>query len=404
VDYQKLLHDIALINASTQVAALRAINQILTIRNWLMGAYLIEYEQNGLDRAAYGAQVLERLAQDLKQQGIKGLAVSNLRSFRQFALTYPQLAQPHIFSKIISLTPLLPSEIRQTLSGEFKSGEFNPNEPRSTEEYIASVTPADFPSLQARAQENPPFDWQTADYYQQLFQALAWSHFLELSRVDDRLKRSFYELEAVKSRWSIRELKRQMSNLLYERVGLSKDRSSVLALAEQGKLLDTPESIVRDPYFLEFLGLKEEVRYSETELENALLDHLQEFMQELGRDFCFVERQFRITVDNEHHHLDLLFYHRSLQCLIAIDLKLGKFRHDFAGQMNFYLNYLKANVAYPHENPPVGILLCAERDAETVSYATAGMDNQMFVSRYMIALPSEEKLKQWLKQEQERLG
>jgi YhcG PDDEXK nuclease domain len=127
-------------------------------------------------------------------------------------------------------------------------------------------------------------------------------------------------------------------------------------------------------------------------------------MQELGRDFCFVERQFRITVGNEHHHLDLLFYHRSLQCLIAIDLKLGKFRHDFAGQMNFYLNYLKANVAYPHENPPVGILLCAERDAETVSYATAGMDNQMFVSRYLIALPSEEKLKQWLKQEQERLG
>jgi predicted nuclease of restriction endonuclease-like (RecB) superfamily len=404
VDYQKLLHEIALINASTQVAALRAINQILTLRNWLIGAYLIEYEQNGLDRATYGAQVLESLAQDLKQQGITGLAVSNLRNFRQFALTYPQLAQPHLFSRIISLTPLSTSEIRQTLSGEFSPGEFSPGEPQSMEEGGASITPSNFPSLQARAQENPPFEWQTADYYQQLFQALAWSHFLELSRLDDRLKRSFYELEAVKSRWSIRELKRQVNNLLYERVGLSKDRAGVLALAEQGKLLDTPESIVRDPYFLEFLGLKEEARYSETELENALLDHLQEFMQELGRDFCFVERQFRITVDNEHHHLDLLFYHRSLQCLIAIDLKLGKFRHDFAGQMNFYLNYLKANVAYPHENPPVGILLCAERDAETVSYATAGMDNQMFVSRYLIALPSEEKLKQWLKQEQDRLS
>jgi predicted nuclease of restriction endonuclease-like (RecB) superfamily len=401
VDYQKLLHEIALINDSTQVAALRAINQILTVRNWLIGAYLIEYEQNGLDRAAYGAQVLERLAQDLKEQGVKGFAVSNLRSFRQFAITYPQLAQPHIFSEIIALTPLSTSEIRQTLSGEFGSSPVEPDRPSSAEEFV-SVTPAAFPSLQVRAQENPPFEWQTAEYYQQLFQALAWSHFLELSRLDDRLKRSFYELETVKSRWSIRELKRQMSNLLYERVGLSKNRAGVLALAEQGKLLDTPESIVRDPYFLEFLGLKEETRYSETELENALLDHLQEFMQELGRDFCFVERQFRITVDHEHHHLDLLFYHRSLQCLIAIDLKLGKFRHDFAGQMNFYLNYLKANVSYPHENPPVGILLCAERDAETVSYATAGMDNQLFVSRYLIALPSEEKLKQWLKQEQER--
>jgi hypothetical protein len=269
VDYQKLLHEIALINASTQVAALRAINQILTLRNWLIGAYLIEYEQNGLDRATYGAQVLESLAQDLKQQGITGLAVSNLRNFRQFALTYPQLAQPHLFSRIISLTPLSTSEIRQTLSGEFSPGEFSPGEPQSMEEGGASITPSNFPSLQARAQENPPFEWQTADYYQQLFQALAWSHFLELSRLDDRLKRSFYELEAVKSRWSIRELKRQVNNLLYERVGLSKDRAGVLALAEQGKLLDTPESIVRDPYFLEFLGLKEEARYSETELENA---------------------------------------------------------------------------------------------------------------------------------------
>jgi DUF1016 N-terminal domain len=264
VDYQKLLHDIALINASTQLAALRAVNQILTVRNWLIGAYLVEYEQNGLDRATYGAQVLESLAEDLKQQGVKGLAISNLRSFRQFALTYSQLAQPHIFSGIVALTPLSVSEIRQTLSGEFKPGEFksgdleasqlNSSEPQSTEEYISSVSPSDFPSLQVRAQESPPFEWQTADYYHRLFQVLSWSHLLELSRLDDHLKRSFYELEAVKSRWSIREMKRQVNNLLYERVGLSKDRASVLALAEQGEILDTPESIVRDPYFLEFLG------------------------------------------------------------------------------------------------------------------------------------------------------
>ena len=172
---------------------------------------------------------------------------------------------------------------------------------------------------------------------------------------------------------------------------------------QQGQLVDSPQTLIRDPYILEFLELAERPTYSETDLEQALIDHLQEFMQELGRDFCFVERQFRFTVDSEHHFLDLLFYHRSLQCLIAIDLKLGKFRHDYAGQMNFYLNYLRENVAYPHENPPVGIILCAERDAETVRYATAGLDNQMFVSRYLIALPSEATLKQWLRDEQERL-
>ena len=194
-----------------------------------------------------------------------------------------------------------------------------------------------------------------------------------------------------------------MNSMLYERVGLSKDKDGVLALANQGQILDSPKNVLRDPYVLEFLGLEHRNTYSESELEQALIDHLQDFMHELGRDFCFVDRQYRITVDAEHYFLDLLFYHRTLRCLIAIDLKLGKFRHDYAGQMNFYLNYLKENVTYPHENPPVGILLCAEKDAEAVHYATAGLDNQLFVSRYLVALPSEETLKKWLKEEQERL-
>jgi YhcG PDDEXK nuclease domain len=174
-------------------------------------------------------------------------------------------------------------------------------------------------------------------------------------------------------------------------------------MAQQGQILENPATVLRDPYILEFLNLEQRPSYSENDLETALINHLQEFMQELGRDFCFVERQFRIAVDGELYSLDLLFYHRSLQCLVAIDLKLGKFRHDYAGQMNFYLNYLKENVAYPHENPPVGIILCADRDTETVRYATAGLDNQLFVSRYLLALPSEAQLQQWLREEQQRL-
>ncbi|MBD1909842.1 MULTISPECIES: PDDEXK nuclease domain-containing protein [unclassified Leptolyngbya] len=407
MEYDRLLAGISDVNRVSQVAVARAVNQTLTLRNWLVGAYIIEYEQNGVDRAAYGTQLIETLAKDLKKQGIKGFAVSNLRNFRQFALTYPHLAQDTLLPQLLASARLLPAEIHQTASGEWVVAEIHQTTSGESQG-LRSPSPTNpsglaFPSLQSRAETEPPLRWQNAAYYQKLFVTLSWSHLLELCRIGDRLKRAFYELEAVKSNWSFREMKRQMNNMLYERIGLSKDKDAVLTLAQQGQLVDSPQTLVRDPYILEFLGLAEKPVYTENDLEQALIDHLQEFMQELGRDFCFVERQFRMTVESEHHYLDLLFYHRSLQCLIAIDLKLGKFKHDYAGQMNFYLNYLRENVAYPHENPPVGIILCAERDAETVRYATAGLDNQLFVSRYLIALPSEDLLKQWLREEQERL-
>ncbi len=401
MEYNRLLAGISYINSFSQIAVARAINQTLTLRNWLIGAYIIEYEQNGIDRAAYGTQLIETLAKDLKKRGITGFALSNLRNFRQFALAYPHLAEEAILPKLISFARLAPTEIHQTVSGELRS------EPAKVTVDAIEISFAElllFPSLQGRAQNEPPLLWQDAAYYQKLFATVSWSHLLELCRISDRLKRAFYELEAVKSNWSLREMKRQMNNMLYERIGLSKDKAAVLTLTQQGQLIDSPQTLIRDPYILEFLGLAERPVYTETDLEQALIDHLQEFMQELGRDFCFVERQFRMTVESEHHFLDLLFYHRALQCLIAIDLKLGKFKHDYAGQMNFYLNYLRENVAYPYENPPVGIILCAERDAETVRYATAGLDNQLFVSRYLIALPSEATLKQWLREEQERLS
>jgi predicted nuclease of restriction endonuclease-like (RecB) superfamily len=401
VEYNHLLAGINHINSFSQIAVARAVNQTLTLRNWLIGAYVIEYEQNGVDRAAYGTQLIETLAKDLKKQGITGFAVSNLRNFRQFALVYSHLSQNTILPQLLSSARLSPTEIHQTLSGELTSEIV---EVTIDEIEVSTLNLLSFPSLQSRAQAEPPLQWQDAKYYQKLFTTLSWSHLLELCRISDRLRRAFYELEAVKSNWSFREMKRQMNNMLYERIGLSKDKAAVLTLSQQGQLVDSPQTLIRDPYILEFLGLAERPVYNETDLEQALIDHLQEFMQELGRDFCFVERQFRMTVESEHHFLDLLFYHRALQCLIAIDLKLGKFKHDYAGQMNFYLNYLRENVAYPHENPPVGLILCAERDAETVRYATAGLDNQLFVSRYLIALPSEATLKQWLREEQERLS
>ncbi|WP_414569525.1 PDDEXK nuclease domain-containing protein [Nostoc sp. CCY 9925] len=388
MNYEELINDISHINNTAQTAVVRAINQIQTIRNWFIGAYIVEYEQNGVDRAAYGTQLIKKLADDLKHRSIEGLSDRNLKNFRQFALTYPGLAKNENLSAFLPLISLPVSNlpIRQTVSAEFKT-----------------IPQNLFPALEAREQQQPSLSWQDNGYYQRLFTSLSWSHMLELTRIEDTTKRAFYELECIKGNWSIRELKRQMNSMLYERVGLSKDKDAVLALANQGQILDSPKNVLRDPYVLEFLGLEERNTYSESELEQALIDHLQDFMHELGRDFCFVDRQYRITVDAEHYFIDLLFYHRALRCLIAIDLKLGKFRHDYAGQMNFYLNYLKENVTYPHENPPVGILLCAEKDAEAVHYATAGLDNQLFVSRYLVALPSEETLKKWLKEEQDRL-
>jgi predicted nuclease of restriction endonuclease-like (RecB) superfamily len=388
VKYEELINDLSNINNSTLTTVERAINKTLTIRNWFIGAYIIEYEQNGVDRAAYGTQLIKNIAEDLKSRKIEGLSERNLKNFRQFALVYPALAKDEnisAFLPIISIS-LNMLQIRQTVSAEFE------------------LVPQNlFPALQNRELQNPSLSWQDSNYYQRLFSTLSWSHILELTRIDNTTKRAFYELECIKSNWSTRELKRQMNSMLYERVGLSKDKQAVLALANKGQIIENPKNILRDPYVLEFLRLEERVTYSESDLEEALINHLQEFMHELGRDFCFVDRQFRITVAEEHYFLDLLFYHRSLQCLIAIDLKLGKFKHDYAGQMNFYLNYLKENIAYPHENHPVGILLCAEKDAEAVHYATAGLDNQLFVSHYMVALPSEATLKQWLIEEQDRL-
>ncbi len=388
MNYEELISDISNVNDTTLATVARAVNQILTLRNWFIGAYIFEYEQNGVDRAAYGTQLLKKLANDLKGRKIEGLSERNLKNFRQFALAYPALAKNENISAFLPVLSISVNtlQIRQPVAAEFQNTYHDL-----------------FPALKALESQNPSLSWQDSNYYQRLVSTLSWTHIVELTRIDDKTKRAFYELECIKSNWSKRELIRQINSMLYERVGLSKNKEAVLTLADEGQIIDSPENLLRDPYILEFLRLEERASYSESDLEEALINHLQDFMRELGRDFCFVDRQFRITVGGEHYFLDLLFYHRSLQCLIAIDLKLGKFKHDYAGQMNFYLNYLKENVAYPHENPPVGILLCVEKDAEAVHYATAGLDNQLFVSRYMVALPSEDMLKQWLIDEQDRL-
>lgn len=392
MNYEQLVDQISQIHVAAQTATAKAANHYLTLRNWRIGAYLFEYEQNGEDRAKYGAQVLQKVATEFSRRGIKGLSFPNLKNFRQFALAYPGLA---IGYPLVSQFGLLPegsvvdernSKTRQVRAGNKVEGHLQ-----------------HFPSLAARHAQQESLPWQNPEYYAGLFRSLSWTHLMTLARIDTPLKRAFYEIECQKSRWSRRELKRQINSMLYERIGLSKNKDAVLKLAAEGQLIESPETIIRDPYILEFLGLEEKAEYSEAQLEQALIDHLQQFILELGREFCFVARQFRITVANRHHYLDLLFFHRGLRCLLALDLKLGEFQHEDAGQMNFYLNYLREEIMLPSENPPVGLILCAEKDAAEVHFATAGMDQQLFVSRYLDVLPSAERLRQWLLEEQELL-
>ncbi|MFH1466212.1 MAG: PDDEXK nuclease domain-containing protein [Pseudomonadota bacterium] len=380
-----LVQGIADLDRRALLAAGRANHRILTLRNWLIGAWIVEYELRGEERAAYGERLFEQLAAALKQAGRRGLSTRNLHNCRRVTLAWPEL---DALSLARSVFP--PPALSTPLEAESLAAAEAPLQivqaPAQSGEMV-------FTALRQR--ETADLPWHDAPWLQRLFSELTFTHLVELARIDDPLERAFYELHCLKEGWGTRELIRQRNTMLYQRVGLSTHRDEVLVLARQGRLDERPEGLLRDPYVLEFLGLPEAPGLRESTLEQALIDHLQRFLLELGRDFCFVDRQFRITVGNRHHYLDLLFFHRRLRCLVAVDLKVGEFVPDHAGQMGFYLNYLRENVALPEEGPPIGLLLCTGKDEEVVHYATAD-DEALFVSRYKLALPTEAQLRQWL--------
>ena len=369
--FRALVDNIGAIDRTATATAGQRLQQILSLRNWLIGAWIIVYEQGGEDRAAYGATLLDRLAEALKVQGHQGLSSRNLRNFRQVALAYRTL---DVEGLVRSLMP----------------------EGTTIWQAPAKSPTLDGPTVrteQALAESATPLPWRDAPWVRRLFTELSFTHLIELSRMDDPLERAFYELHCLKEGWTTREFVRQKSTMLYERVGLSTDRDAVLAIAREGRIDERPAAVLRDPYVLEFLGLPGIV--DEASLEAAILSSLQAFLQELGREFCFVARQYRITVGNRHHHLDLLFFHRRLRCLVGIDLKTGDFTPQDAGQMRFYLNVLADEATLEGENPPIGILLCAGKDEEVVRFATA-TDDDVLVSRYLLELPSRERLERWL--------
>jgi len=378
VKYADLVKTINFANRKLLGRAAAAVNESLVIRNWLIGAYIVEFEQNGEDRARYGARLLERLATDLGERNMKGLDDPRiLRDCRTLYRLYPQM-RGTLSREFVADLPAR-SEIGQTLTD-------------------ASTGKSDTPAIRGTVSRKSP-----APLSPQLALQFSWSQLQELIRLDDPWKRTFYETECLKGQWSVRQLQRQIGSLLYERTGLSKDKESVVRRAHGQEPRETVQELLRDPYVLEFTGLAQRPAYSESDLESALLNHLQSFLLELGAGFCFEARQKRITVANKHDYIDLVFYHRRLRCHVLLDLKVRPFRHTDAGQMNFYLNWWKANALEPGDQAPVGILVCSDRDRTEVEFATAGMDNQLFVSRYLMALPAAEQLQRFLEADRARI-
>lgn len=370
MDYKALLDGIAQAHGQTLAGVARTVNRALVIRNWLIGAHIVEFEQHGDDRAAYGTGLLKRVARDLATAGVPGCGVRMLERMRTCYLTYPQVAAA------IS-SPAVTKSLNQLEVSAFRK-----SSPVVTNSKVASGR---LPSPLGH----------------ELVLSLSWTHLIDLLGMDDPWKRAFYENECIKGGWSKRQLQRQIASLLYERTGLSTDKQAVIERARQQAVGTPPDiaSLIRDPYVLEFAGLAERPHYLESDLERALLDHVQHFLLELGTGFCFEARQRRITVGNEHDRIDLVFYHRLLRCHLLIDLKVRAFQHTDAGQMNFYLNFWKDQVMADGDNPPVGLLLCTDKDSTKVEYAIAGLDHQLFVSRYQVALPKPEELERLIEED-----
>ena len=366
MNYSGLLQSIESAHAGAKSGAAGTVNRFLVLRNWLIGAFLIEYQQQGADRAEYGTGLLKRVSSDLRERGVSGCSPQMLERARLFYRRYPQVAG-EISSPLVRIFD----------NALLQSGLEIPPPP---------VRKSEVPR-EAGAREPRPLPVH-------MLLRLSWSHILELLGIDDPWKRAFFENECLKGNWSKRQLQRQIGSLLYERTGLSADKQAVIQAGRE-QSAESPQSVdtlIRDAYVLEFTGLAELPRYQEAELETALLDHLQAFLLELGTGFCFEARQRRITVGNEHDYVDLVFYHRKLRCHLLIDLKVRAFQHGDAGQMNFYLNYWKDREMEPADDPPLGLILCAGKDSAKVEYATAGIDQQLFVSRYLVALPKPEEL------------
>jgi len=329
-------------NARQQV--LRTVNSTMAYTYFEIGRMIVEEEQSGKDRAEYGKQILKGLSKDLTNEFGKGFSLVNLENMRKFYQTY---------SISSSMMTNLQIQKSQSLTGV--------SENQKSQSLIS-------------------------------FFKLTWTHYVFLMRIDDEKERRFYEIESEKYNWSVRELKRQYDSALYARLALSRDKEGILKLSEEGQIVEKPKDIIKDPYILEFLGLPELHQYSETELEAEIISKLEHFLLELGHGFTFVARQERITFDDKHFRIDLVFYNRILKCFVLIDLKIGELKHQDLGQMQMYVNYYDREMRLEDENKTIGIVLCQNKSDLVVKYTLPENNEQIFASKYKTVLPSKEDL------------
>jgi len=360
--YHGLVDRIGEILALARSNVVRQINQTQVMAYWEIGREIVEFEQEGKARAEYGKELIMKLSEDMTEKFGRGFSEINLRNMRRFYLEFPP-------------------RIQQTLSVE------------SQKPQTLSVKSREEEKSQTLSDESEKYETLSVKFQP----ILSWSHYCELLKVEEPLARSFYEQEAVKSNWSIRELRRQINSMLFERLAYSKDTKAVMNMAEKGQVIAKPEDAIKDPYILEFLNLKEETSYTESQFEQAIIDKLQYFLLELGSGFSFVARQKRITIANRNYYIDMVFYNRILKCFVLIDLKTGELDHSDMGQMNFYLNYFRENEKSEDENDPIGLILCTGKDDVFARYVLGGVSNKIFASKYRLALPSEQELKLKLK-------
>ena len=356
--FTSLIGSIQQIHDELAVQASRAVNISLTMRNWFIGCYIAEYELCGSDRASYGESLLLELANRLTSLKVSNCNRRQLYRYLRFYRLYP--------------------EIVGAVSPQFKK--LLPPGQQEVEK-VGTASP----------QTRIPSD--------KLIHRLSYSHLELIVDIDDDLKRLFYEIECIRGNWSVRELKRQINSLYYERSELSRDKKKLAALAQEGAETSEPELTVRDPYIFEFLGLKAKEVMSESHLEEEILNKLQEFLLEMGHGFCFEARQKRILIGDTHNFVDLVFYHRILKCHVLVELKLEEFSHENIGQLNTYVSWYKKNMMTEGDNPPVGILLCTKKDHALVEYALAGLDNGLFVSKYQLELPQKEEMQQFIERQ-----
>jgi predicted nuclease of restriction endonuclease-like (RecB) superfamily len=352
LNFDRLLSRLEATHTLLQRQAVQAVDSALATRNWLIGSHIVEYEQRGSDRARYGEHLLERLSEAMTSKELKGFSVTNLKLSRQFYQAYPEKSQ--------------------ALSGVFKA--LTESGPQQRLIQIGQTL---------------------SDQLPRVF-SLSWSQYIFLLQITDSAERRFYELEAASERWSLRELRRQYDTSLYERLALSRNKKRIHALSRQGLKIDSAQDAIKDPYVLEFLRLEERTKYSESDLERAIIDRLERFLLELGKGFLFEARQKRLTLGEDHYFVDLVFYNRLLKAYVLFDLKIGKLTHQDIGQMQMYVGYFDRYVKTKNENPTIGVLLCKTKDDAMVRLTVPRSNKTIFASRYQLYLPSKAELRHQL--------